>query len=261
MKTLTHLFSQQPQVLGTWSQLSAPECIDIVAAAGFDFTILDAEHGSFGMEAIENLVRACDAGGLVPLVRVPSMEQAHITRAFDAGAQAVVVPGIQSVAEAAQAVKAARFAPYGIRGACPCVRAGGHWVNDWRGYADTSEQNTGIVVLAETRGALADIEAICALEGLRALMVGPFDLSVALGLQGDSRHPEVIAAIQRMLTAAQRHDLPVILPVFAPDLLQTQQQITSWRARGIRIFTLGTDKILLHSQSSRFVEGLRESTV
>jgi len=257
MKTTTRLFSRQTQVLGTWSQLSAPEAIDILAAAGFDFTIVDAEHGSFGMEAIETLVRACDAGGVVPLVRVPSLDQAQITRAFDAGAHAVVVPGVSSVAEARRAVEAGRFAPHGSRGACPCVRAGGHWVDDWRTYAEASERDTGIVVLAETPGALADIEGICAVDRIRALMIGPFDLSVALGLQGDSRHPDVVAAIRRMVAAAGRRALPVILPIFAPDLAETRRQIESWQADGVRMFTVGTDKILLHSQARRFVDALR----
>ena len=104
MKTLSELFSGEGPVLGTWSQIGAPEVVDILGAAGFHFTILDTEHGSFGMDSIENLVRACDAAGIVPIVRVPSFEQSHITRALDAGAQAVIVPGIRSAEEAARAV-------------------------------------------------------------------------------------------------------------------------------------------------------------
>ena len=115
MKTLASLFSGEGPVLGTWSQIGAPEVIDILGAARFHFTILDTEHGSFGMDSIENLVRACDAADIVPIVRVPAFEQSQITRALDAGAQAVIVPGIRSADEAARAVAAGRFAPSGLR--------------------------------------------------------------------------------------------------------------------------------------------------
>jgi 4-hydroxy-2-oxoheptanedioate aldolase len=254
MKTLSELFSGEGPVLGTWSQIGAPEVVDILGAAGFHFTILDTEHGSFGMDSIENLVRACDAAGIVPIVRVPSFEQSHITRALDAGAQAVIVPGIRSAEEAARAVAGGRFAPAGLRGACPCVRAGGHWIADWPSYATAHDQDTGVIVLAETPGALDEVEAICALDGLKALMIGPFDLSVALGHQGRLGHPEVAAAIRRMVDAAVANDVPSILPIFAPELSQTMHQIEYWRGHGVEVFTIGTDKILLHSQGSRFTK-------
>lgn len=257
MKTLTELLRGPGPVLGTWTQIGAPEVIDILGAAGFDFTVVDAEHGSFGMEAVENLVRACDAAGVFPVVRVPDATQSHITRALDAGAGAVVVPGIRSAAEAVRAIDGGRFAPAGLRGACPCVRAGGHWIDDWPAYAAARERDTGIIVLAETPGALEEIETIAALRGLRALMIGPFDLSVALGHQGNTRSEAIGGAVQRMLAAAQAGGVPAILPVFAPDLAETERQIAAWRERGVRAFTIGTDKILLHSQGARFVRALR----
>jgi 4-hydroxy-2-oxoheptanedioate aldolase len=256
MTTLTELFADGAQALGTWTQIGAPETIDILGAAGFDFTIVDTEHGSFGMEAVENLVRACDAVGIVPIVRVPWLEQAHVTRALDAGAAGVIVPGVRSAAEAERAIRSGRFQPAGARGACPCVRAGDHFVRDWPAYVTRRERDTGIIVLAETAGALAEIDAICALPGLRALMIGPFDLSVALGCQGDCTHPDLVAAVRRMLAAARAHGVPAIMPIFAPDVRETQRQVVAWRAEGVRAFTIGTDKILLFSQCAQFVTGL-----
>lgn len=255
-RTLTDLFTGKRDVFGTWSQMSAPEAIDILGAAGLDYTIIDAEHGSFGMEAVENLVRSCNAAGLVPIVRVPDASQAAITRALDAGAAGVMVPGVSSAQEARSAIAAARFAPAGTRGACPCVRAGGHWVSDWRAYTQRCEVHTGVIVLAETPGAVSDIETICALPGLRALMIGPFDLSVAMGHAGDYRHPEVRSALHRILAAARSNAVPAMMPVFAPDLAETRRQVDDWRAQGVRVFAVGADKILLHSQVARFVAGL-----
>jgi 4-hydroxy-2-oxoheptanedioate aldolase len=257
MHTFAQLLAGPAEHFGTWSQFNAAEAIDILGHTGFDFTIIDAEHGSFGMEAVENLVRACDAAGIVALVRVPSSEQAHITRALDGGAAGVIVPGIRSVAEARRALAASRFAPAGERGACPCVRAGGHFIRDWPAYAARMEEETGVCLLIETDGALVEIESIAGLPGLRALMVGPFDLSVALGHQGDYQHAEVEAAARRVIAAARAHEVPVIIPVFAPEIGEARRQVDAWRNEGIRLFMIGTDKILFADQCSRFLEAIR----
>ncbi len=259
MKSLTDLLAGAARVIGTWTQIGAPEVIDILGATGFDFTILDAEHGSFGMDAIENLVRACDAAGVVPIVRIPDASQSHITRALDAGAQAVVVPGIRSAAEAAAAIDGGRFAPAGRRGACPCVRAGDHWIDDWPAYSAARERETGVIVLAETPGALQEIDPICALPDLRALLVGPFDLAVAMGYGGNTRVPAIESALKAMVASAAGHKVPVIMPIFSPDLSQSEKQLNDWTELGVRMFTIGTDKILLHSQARRFVSGMRAS--
>ena len=242
--------------LGTWSQIMSPEAIDMLGAAGLDFTIVDCEHGAFGIETAEGLFRACDANGMAPLVRAPSPDPAFVGRALDAGAAAVVMPGIATAAQAKAAVAAGRFAPEGTRGACPCVRAGGHYITDWRAYVGAQRRETGVMALVETAEGLANIEAIAAVEGLLALVIGPFDLSVSLGLQGDYRHPDVQAAIGRMLAAAQAAALPVIAPIFNPDLAEARRQQEEWRAKGVRHFVVGTDKIIFADALARYRRGL-----
>ena len=243
--------------LGTWSQIASEECIDMLGAAGLDFTIIDGEHGAFGLRTIERLIRACDANGLVPLVRVPSKDGGLVGQVLDAGAAAVVVPGVASAEEAKRLVAAARFAPEGTRGACPCVRAGDHFIRDWRGYAAAQRRSVGIVALVETRAGLDDIEAICAVEGLLALLVGPFDLSVSLGFAGNYRHPEVQAALDRMLAAARARDLAVIAPIFNPDPQEARVQREEWVACGAKLFVVGTDKILFSDAVGRYASALR----
>lgn len=228
----------------------------MLGAAGLDFTIVDCEHGAFGIETAENLFRACDANGLAPLVRAPSPDPLFIGRALDAGAAAVVMPQIASAAQARAAVAAARFAPEGTRGACPCVRAGGHYISDWRGYAGRQQRETGVIALVETAEGLANIEAICAVEGLLALLIGPFDLSVSLGFHGDYRKPEVQAAIARMLDAARAAKLPVIAPIFNPDAAEARSQQEEWRARGVSLFVIGTDKIIFSDAVARYRRAL-----
>ena len=245
------LTSQHPS-LGTWSQIASEECIDMLGASGLDFTIVDCEHGAFGIETAEKLFRAADANDLVPLVRAPSRDAIFVGRALDAGAAAVVVPQIASAAEARMMVAAARFAPEGTRGACPCVRAGRHYIRDWRGYAAQQREQTGIIALVETAAGVSAIEEICAVDGLQALMLGPFDLSVSMGCGGDYRHATVQNALGRMLTAARANHLPVIAPIFDPEPHEAKRQQDEWRALGVRVFVIGTDKILFSDAVSRY---------
>jgi 4-hydroxy-2-oxoheptanedioate aldolase len=241
--------------LGTWTQMAAPELVDILGDACLDFTIVDCEHGAFGLKDAEALFRACDAAGLVPVVRAPALDAGWIGRVLDAGAQAVVVPGLASAAQATAAVAATRFAPGGTRGACPCVRAGGHFIRDWRAHED-AERSKGIIALVETAEGLDQVEEICATPGLLALLAGPFDLSVSLGFHGDYRHPTVIAAMDRMAAAARANGLPLIAPIFDPDPAEAARQKAEWMARGASLFAIATDKIFFSSVVRRYREAL-----
>lgn len=243
--------------LGTWSQIASEEVLDMVGGAGFDFTIVDCEHGAFGIETAERLFRACDANGIAPTVRAPSADPVFIGRALDAGASAVIVPGVASAEQAAAAVAAARFAPDGTRGACPCVRAGGQFITDWPGYVRAQTGETGVVALVETAAGLAQVEAICATPGLLALLIGPFDLSVSLGFAGDYLHRDVQAAIDRMVAAAHRSKLSIIAPVFNPDHGEARRQQARWADKGIRCFVVGTDKIIMASALRGYCAALR----
>jgi 4-hydroxy-2-oxoheptanedioate aldolase len=241
--------------LGTWTQIAAPELIDMLGHAGLDFTIVDCEHGAFDIAQAEGLFRACDAAGLVPLARAPSLDPGWIGRALDAGAEAVVVPGIASAAQAARAVAATRFAPEGTRGACPCVRAGGHFIRDWRAHR-VAEQAKGVIALVETAEGLEAVEAICATPGLLALLAGPFDLAVSLGLDGAYGDARVEAAMDRMAAAARAAGLPLIAPVFDPDPQEARRRRDAWIARGAGIIAIATDKIFFSTVVRRYREAL-----
>jgi 4-hydroxy-2-oxoheptanedioate aldolase len=256
-RSFQELLMQDRLPLGTWSQIASEECVDMVAGGGFDFTIIDCEHGAFGIETAERLIRACDAGGLVPIVRAPSADAVFVGQALDAGAAAVVVPGIASASQARAMVAASRFAPDGTRGACPCVRAGGHYIPDWRGYVAAQRAGVGVIALVETRAGLEEIESICAVEGLLALLIGPFDLSVSLGFEGNYLHPEVRLAIERMIKAAKASNLPVMVPVFNPDPVEARRQRDDWHGRGASLFVVGTDKILFASTLSGYAAAMR----
>jgi len=256
MKPFSSLLDKPGARIGTWSQFANPEAIDILGVSGFDFTIIDTEHGAFGLETAEGLVRACDAAGLVPIVRIPALEGHMITKALDIGAAAVLIPKISSAQETELAVRASQYAPEGTRGACPCIRAGGHLVRDWRGFAESARAQ-GVIALIETPEGVEDIESIVAVPGLLAVLAGPFDLSVTMGLHGDTLHPRVRDALERVAQAASKGKVPLVMPIFQADAADTRVQMEYWAQRGVRLFTVGTDKLLFADHCARYVRALR----
>ncbi len=252
MITLKELLNGSGELFGTWSQLSSPDVLEMLGGAGFDFTVIDCEHAAFGLETAEAMIRACKAAGLAALLRVPSNHRSWIGRALDAGATGIVVPGIESAAQAEAAVAAARFAPRGTRGACPCVRSANHSTSDWPSYEDVQEMDHGVLALVETPAGVEAIEAICAVDGLRAIVAGPFDLSVAMGHRGNVLHDDVLGALQRVVRAAKAGNVPLFMPVFAAELANAKRQLDAWRKLGLTRFLVGTDKILIQDQFRRY---------
>jgi 4-hydroxy-2-oxoheptanedioate aldolase len=249
--TLDDLHAHSGAVIGTWSQMASGDVIDALGAAGYHFTIIDTEHGAFGIETAEQMIRACEAAGLAALVRVPRGDTTALYKSLDAGAAGVVLPSVASADEAQRLVAAARFAPEGQRGACPIVRAADHSAQPWPAFT-ARQQGTGVIAMIETAEGLAQCEAICATPGLKALMLGPFDLSVSLGEAGNVKAASVQAALDRLIAAAQAARLPVWMPVFSADETVLRADIAHWQARGIRHFAIGADKIVLAQALARY---------
>jgi 4-hydroxy-2-oxoheptanedioate aldolase len=242
---LKALLASSETVLGTWSQIAAPEMIDLIGLNGFRFAIIDCEHGFFGMETAENLSRACDAVGIASAIRVPKNDATIIMKALDAGIRHVVVPNIISGEDARRAVEATRFGPHGLRGACPCCRSGGHFIRHWADYVAHEEARTGAIALVESVAGFEAIDEIAAVENLTALMIGPFDLSVSMGLNGDWRAPAVRDAVERMIERSIDVGQTVVMPVFSPDRSETEDLIAHYLALGVSTFVIGSDKIMI----------------
>jgi 4-hydroxy-2-oxoheptanedioate aldolase len=255
-RDLKALLATREITLGTWSQIAAPEMVDLIGLNGFQFTIIDCEHGHFGIETAENLARAADANDIACAVRVSRNDPVEIMKALDAGIRHVVVPGISSREDAARAVAATRFAPEGLRGACPCCRSGGHYIRNWQDYVQAEEARVGVIALVESHEGYRNIREIVAERGLRALMIGPFDLSVTMGHRGDWRHPNVASAVREMIGAAVDAGYPVIMPVFSADKEECGLLMNEYAALGVASFVLGSDKILVASAFSEWTETL-----
>ena len=207
--------------------------VELIALAGFDGVILDIEHGAHQSEALGPLILAARARGVYPLVRVRSSEPTGIAAALDAGAAGIIVPQIGSAAEAERAVRAARFAPDGNRGANPFVRAA-----DYSGRPEWfAEANREIAVLLmiEGEGGAAALEQILETPTLDGIFLGPMDLSHALGVPGDMAHPEVVATIERVVDACRAKAMTT--GIFAG----TTEAARRWIGRGVSLVGVGVD--------------------
>ncbi|MBB1601966.1 HpcH/HpaI aldolase/citrate lyase family protein [Variovorax sp. UMC13] len=191
------LRSGQP-LRGVFNSLPSPAIVEMCGYAGFDFIIIDNEHGSAGFETTENMLRAARASGIVPVVRCLRHD---ISRVLDMGASAVQIPMVASAAEARDLVQQVRYPRAGRRGSAFSPRAAGYGA--FPGVAHTERSNAGIalIVMIETPEAVAQAAEIAAVDGVDAVFVGPNDLSHAMGFDNDWQCPQVEAEIERALRA------------------------------------------------------------
>jgi 4-hydroxy-2-oxoheptanedioate aldolase len=191
------LASGQRQV-GLWSALSSPIAAEIIAGAGFDWIVIDGEHGPNDISSLLPQLQAMRGGTAEPLFRVPWNDTVIIKRALDVGARSLLVPFVQNAEEAHAAVAATRYPPLGVRGVSVAPRA-----NDYgriKNYHANAHLDTCVLLQLETRAALKQLEAIAAVEGVDGLFLGPSDLAADFGHLGNPKHPEVQAAIKDAAT-------------------------------------------------------------
>jgi 4-hydroxy-2-oxoheptanedioate aldolase len=218
---LAHLVRERRPLLGTFSVVPSPDVIELIALAGFDFVILDMEHGPYTLDLVHTCLLAAGCHGLPAVVRVAEHNAALIAAALDIGAAGVLVPQIGSARDAREVVAAARFAPRGTRGSNPWVRAAGY-AGDPEWLARSNE-DTLVMVMVEGTGAVRDIDQILAVDGLDAIFLGPVDLSHALGVPGQPEHPLVLRTLAEV--AGKAAATGVTVAVFAPH---AQRARTSW---------------------------------
>jgi 4-hydroxy-2-oxoheptanedioate aldolase len=188
---------------GVWIVASGPAAVEMVAMVGFDYVGIDCQHGLLGYEDMRDILLMLRGFETTPLVRVPWNDPSAIGRALDAGAEAIIVPMVNSRAEAESAVAACRYPPVGVRSFGPA-----------RGYQafgrDPAQINREVMCFAmiETRYGLAAADEICATPGLDGIYVGPSDLGLSLGLSPTATdQPEHIEAVDRVLVACSDHGI------------------------------------------------------
>lgn len=225
-------------VSGLIIQSPTPALVEIAGYVGFDFVFLDAEHSPLSERDCEDLVRAAEVAGTVPLVRVPSVESGLVLRFLDTGAKGIIIPGAESRWDVEAAVRAAKYAPEGMRG-LSAVRAARY---GQRGplaeYVKTANEDIAILAIVESPKAMEDLEEMMATPGLDGIVVGATDLSQAMGLPGQQTHPKVKEACDEIFRRARAAGTP------SGAVVRPGENIAEYRAKGVQILLTGAFGLL-----------------
>jgi 2-dehydro-3-deoxyglucarate aldolase/4-hydroxy-2-oxoheptanedioate aldolase len=238
--------------LGTgFGQLPCPEIAKILAAAGFDWTFIDTEHGCFNPETINNICKTATEVGLCPIVRVVDLQYALVARTLDLGAEGVLFPRVESPELLEKAVSWTKFPPVGIRG---CGLTPSHLNYVKATVAEVIEHmnaNVMVVLQIETRRAVEARDELLSIPGIDVVMVGPVDLSISLGVPGDFQHPAMVDAMEKIRDSCISHGV-------APGTqTRTPQLAKFWRERGMRFLGCSNETGMLFDRAAELVAQLR----
>jgi 4-hydroxy-2-oxoheptanedioate aldolase len=201
-----HAIAAGTRQIGLWSSLCSNIGAEIIADAGFDWILFDTEHSPNEVPGLVAQLQATQSGTATPIVRPAWNDPVVIKRILDIGAQAILVPFVETAEEAAKAVAATRYPPEGIRGTSGSSRAARYGrVKD---YLKIANEEICVLVQVETAGALGRLEEIAAVHGVDGVFIGPSDLAASLGHVGELNHPEVQAAIEDAMRRLTRLGKP-----------------------------------------------------
>lgn len=186
--------------VGTFVKLTDPAVPELLALAGFDFFVLDTEHVAVDREQLTNIVRAADAAGITPIVRVRENQQVEILQNLDLGYAGVQVPNVDTAQEARDLVSYVKYTPLGVRGLSPSVRACDYGTCGVQEYIDEANDNTMVISHCETKTCVENLDEVLKVKGIDVIFIGPMDLSQSYGVPGNTADPEVKAAIETAIT-------------------------------------------------------------
>jgi 4-hydroxy-2-oxoheptanedioate aldolase len=249
MRSFQQVLSGDRAALGTWVKLPAIESVELMALAGFDFVVIDLEHSPLSIETAATLVAVAHGRDLCPLVRVPDHSPSWVSRVLDAGAAGVIVPHVDTLDQAKDAVASARFETVGRRGVGPTTRAGSWGLVSMADYLGPAEPPF-VVAQVESNEGLDSAEQVIAEGGVDAMFVGPADLSVALGKPVD--HPDVAPRIDAVVSACASAGIPVGTAIGADPAAAAKLA-----ASGYSFVMVSNDASILGMGGRALVEGFR----
>jgi 2-dehydro-3-deoxyglucarate aldolase len=230
--------------IGSWMQIPHTSVAEIMGQAGYDWVALDLEHGAIALHQLPDLCRALELGRTLPLARIARADPKDCKQALDAGVGGVIVPMIESAEQLAAVRDWCRWPPAGTRGV-GFSRANlfGRHFDAYRAEA----QEPLLVAMIEHERAVSKVGEIAAVDGLDAMLIGPYDLSASMGLTGQFESPRYGAAVSEIRLAAERAHLPCGVHVVTPS----RQALQASLSLGFRFIAYGTDALFLMHGSKR----------
>lgn len=235
---------------GFW-QLRSPEALRALAAAGFNWTFIDTEHGNFDYETVTDLCRTGPGVGICPIVRVADLQYALVARALDCGAQGIIFPRVEDPELLARAVSWTRFPPQGVRGfglAHPHTNYKAATMSEVIAHYN---EHTLVVLQIESALAVERREELISVPGVDVVMIGPADLSISLGVPGEFENPKLVAAVEAVRDTCRKHGV-------APGIHNRALKMAQfWKQRGMLFIGCANELGMLSEKATEIIKALQ----
>lgn len=244
---------QGKTVIGTWiEELRSPAITQLLAAAGLDFLIMDMEHGAFNFETMADMVRMARLVEITPIVRVPDLAWERVGRILDAGAQGLMLPRVETAAQAQEFLAYLKYPPAGRRGmASGMGNTDFQWVTTPE-YIEHANQENLVIIQIENKEAVTNLAEITSVPGIDVCFIGAEDLSISLGLAGQQGHPQVQATIRQIIERTRAAEI-------APGIHNSDpQQIGPLHEQGVRFMAYASEIEFIYNGALQGVQALQE---
>jgi 2-dehydro-3-deoxyglucarate aldolase/4-hydroxy-2-oxoheptanedioate aldolase len=233
-----------------FGQLRSPDVARILADAGFHWAFIDTEHGGFDLETVQDICRVAVLVGLCPVVRVAELQYSLVTRALDAGAQAILFPRVESPELLARAISWTKFPPAGVRGFGLTALQVDHEKVTIPQIIEHMNANTMVVLQIETKRAVEARDELLSVPGVDVVMVGPADLSVSLGVGGEFQHASMVEAMEKIRDSCVAHH------VTPGTQTRSLPQAKFWREHGMRFLGCSNETGMMYERAVELVREL-----
>jgi len=236
--------------IGAFIILDHPGVAEIVADSGFDWIILDAEHGHFTAATLRGCLDALRRTEVSPLIRVAANEATLIKLALDLGPEGLVIPMVNTAAEAKMAVAFCKYPPEGVRGVG--LGRAAHYGGRFQEYIAKANDNILVVLQIEHVNVVENIEEIVTVKGIDCLYIGVWDLSASMGIPGQIEHPEVIGAVEKVLQSGIKAGIPVGM------WCKNEEHAAKMSKKGMRFLAYTSDSMLLASACKNSLQAFKK---
>lgn len=242
--------ANETPVVGTLVTLPCAEIADVLSRLSFDWLWIDLEHGNLDFRDAQMIVQSI-SDRCAAIVRVPSQDEICFKKALDIGIDGIIVPQIKTAEEAQRIMSLCLYPPQGVRGV-GIARAQGYGIT-FQEYVQQANEKVAIILQIEHIDAANNIDDILSVKGVDAILIGPYDLSGSMHRLGEVQHPEVMNAIQSILDACQKHNMP------AGIFCATPEQAIHWQKAGANLLAIATDVTFLWGAAQQALLSFRES--
>ncbi|WP_313185254.1 HpcH/HpaI aldolase family protein [Lacrimispora sp.] len=238
--------------IGTFAKMTDPSVVELFSLIGFDFFVIDNEHSHMSKETMDHLLRTADISGIVPIVRIRQNNRSMILQSLDGGSLGIMVPETSSRRDVEEMIYNSYYSPIGGRGFSPSHRAAGYGFMDGKEYAGLANEHVMTIAYCETAEALNNLDDMLGVPGLDVMWIGPMDLSQALGVIGDSRHPKVQEAVAHIIERCKAAG------VAAGTIAANGEEAKKLLDMGVQFIGLSSDQAMIAYAGKAFMKELKD---